>query len=229
MTDEEAFPVLLAQLLDGTLVGQVANLQFIHLPKQLASVEDSRPTHVVLQLGNYEFSASFRLLIRQFKRAFNLIEPAQPSRASRKSGSSEFSKVASQDIPAIPHRGWLAESLRVAGLSVLTATLWLTSAKHRQAFRALNESIQRCPDITFIALSPFPCLEPAANTLRRFGGQLMQRGLRKQPNLFWIDSHRLLRADRSLFVDQLHLNGEAHRMLAHRIAALSQQPDHCLV
>lgn len=225
LTDEDAFPVLLARLLNGTLVEQVANLQFIQLPKHLVLLEDLRPTHVVLQLGNYEFSASFRLLIRQFRRAFDLTPPAKPNQSASQSASSNSSNIVSH---AVPCRNWLAEHIRVAGLGLLTATLWLTSAKHRRTFRALNESIARCPDITFILLSPFPCLEPAANTMRQFGGRLMRRRLRKQPNLCWLDSHQVLRADRELFVDQLHLNWEAHRMVARRIAALSPQPDHCL-
>lgn len=221
LEDEEPFSVLLTRLLEGTLARQVANVQFIHLPKHLVQLEFSRLTYVVLQLGNYEFSASFRLLLRQFKRAFNLTKSVRPSKQPSQATTSGHSNVANHDVP---HRNWLAEHIRVSGLSLLTATLWLTSAKHRRAFRALNESIQRCPNTTFIILSPFPCLEPAANALRQFGGQLMRRRLRNQPNLHWFDSHQLLRADPCLFVDQLHLNGEAHRMVAHSLAALSSRP-----
>ena len=212
-----AFPVLLAELLDGEIVAQVPHLQFVRVPEQLAAVGTLRPSHVVFQLGNYEFSASLRHSMDQFKRAFGA-QPTQKESGGSQSLSSSSSAAGSAMAPG--REAWPVHYyIRVAGLSLLTAALWWLSPRHRAAFRALNEFMRQHPDTDFIFLSPFPCLDPAANALRRLGGRLLRGGLASLPNCRWLDSHRLLRPDPSLFIDQIHLNHDGHQVLAHGLAA----------
>lgn len=211
-----AFPVLLAELLGGEIVAQVPHLQFVRVPEQLAVVGALRPSHVVFQLGNYEFSASLRHSMDQFKRAFGA-QPTQKESGDSRSISSSSSTAGSAMAPG--REAWPVHHARVAGLRLLAAAPWRLSPRHRNAFRALNEFMRQHPDTDFIFLSPFPCLDPAANALRRLGGRLLRGGLASLPNCRWLDTHRLLRPNSSLFIDQLHLNYDGHQVLAHGLAA----------
>lgn len=206
-----AFPALLGEVLDATLVAQVPNLQFLHLPQHLPAIAALSPSHVVLQLGNYEFSASLRNLLHQFNQAFG-----------RRPVKKKFTKKASRppaQLADVPVTTWLVRYVRLAGLGPLTAVLWLLSAQHRRAFHTLNACMRQHPDTAFVFLSPLPCLDPVTNTMRRFGGWLLRRRLAHLSNCQWLDSHQLVQPDRHLFVDLSHLNSEAHRTLAYGLAA----------
>jgi hypothetical protein len=215
---EQAFPAQLSELLGGRLVGQVSYLKFTRLPEHLRLIDQLRPSHVVLQLGNHEFADSFRPLLRQLGAVFRQPwaggpaspptqppAPAGPAAALPSSGAGQ---------PAARPRHWL----RVGGLSLLTALLWLLSPLHRRSFWALNACIRRHPGTDFIFLSPFPTLNPTQNAVRHFGGWLLHRQLVARANCHWLDSHRLLRPHQELFVDPSHLNRHAHRVLAYGLA-----------
>ncbi len=73
----QGFPALLAKQVEGEVVAQVATLQFLNLPNHLPAVEALHPSHVLLQLGNYEFSASLTTLLKQFRRSFRLLPAAK--------------------------------------------------------------------------------------------------------------------------------------------------------
>ena len=216
ISQDHSFPSLLAEMLGGEVVMRVGHLQFMRLPEHLAAVGALRPSHVVFQLGNYEFSASLRRSMGQFKRAFGA-QPNKKSSVSSRSLSSSSSAAGSAVAPG--REAWLVHHARVAGLRLLAAAPWRLSPRHRNAFRTLNEFMRQHPDTDFIFLSPFPCLDPAANALRRLGGRLLRGGLASLPNCHWLDTHRLLRPNSSLFIDQLHLNYDGHQVLAQGLAA----------
>lgn len=207
----QAFPTLLGEILDATLVAQVPNLQFVHLPQHLQTIAALRPSHVILQLGNYEFSGSLRNLLRQFNQVLG-----------RRPVKKLFTKEAScppvqlTDVPVV---SWLICYVRLVGLGFFTAVLWLFSARHYRVFHALNTCMRQHPNTIFVFLSPLPCLDPVANTMRRFGGWLLRRRLAHLSNCQWLDSHKLVRPDRHLFVDLSHLNLLAHKILAYGLAA----------
>lgn len=215
---DQAFPVQLSELLGGRLVGEVSYLKFTHLSEHLHLIDQLHPSHVVLQLGNHEFSDSFRPLLRQLHEA---IFPQRPAGAQARQLSKPLRPIAPATAPASTHfpratqvRHWL----RVGGLSLLTALVWLLSPAHRRSFWALNACIRRHPDTDFVFLSPFPTLNPTQNSTRRLGGWLLRQRLVARPNCRWLDSHHLLRLDRQLFVDANHLNRHAHRVLAYGLA-----------
>ena len=218
ISQDHSFPSLLAEMLGGEVVMRGGHLQFVRLPEHLAAVGALRPSHVVFQLGNYEFSASLRRSVNQFKRAFGA-QPTQKESGGSRSLSSLSSAAGSAMAPG--REAWPVHHARVAGLRLLAAALWRLSPHHRNAFRALNEFMRQHHDTDFIFLSPFPCLDPAANALRRLGGRLLRGGLASLPNCHWLDSHRLLRPDPALFADLYHLNRRAHCALAHGLAALA--------
>ena len=193
-------------------MAQVPNLSFVQLPEHLAAIHALHPSHVVLQLGNHEFSASWRRLGHQLCRAVGV----QPK---NKKPLTDAAHPMSSAGPALPISR-LAYYARVAATSLLTAALWVFSTQYRRSFRALNDCMRQHPNTAFIFLSPFPCLVPADNALRDFGGWLFRGLLADLPNRHWLDSHRVLRPDRQMFVDTSHLNEIAHRVLAHSLVAL---------
>ncbi len=210
----DSFPALLAELLGGEVVTQVGHLQFVRLSEHFATIGTQRPSHVVLQLGNYEFSASLRGLIYQLKRSLGA-KPAIKKMVKPSEGAAS-SSTASHPPPSIWPTGF-----RIAGLGLLTILIWQCSPRYRRAFRGLNEFMGQHPDTDFIFLSTFPCLDPTTDALRRLGGRLLRWGLAPLPNCHWLDAHRLLRPDPALFADPFHLNQRGQRALAHGLAAIA--------
>ena len=218
----DAFPNLLCGLINGELVGQVGNLQFVRLPDHLARFRGLQPSHVILQFGNYEFSASFYHVIRQFKRAFGLrVSPPSPSFGS--SGSSSGSTYQTNSVDALPARSKMGHYARLTGLGSVTASIWLFSSQYRLVFQAINRYMAQCPDTTLIFLSPLPCLDPVANSLRRLGSRLLRRGLASQPNCHWLDTHQVIGTDPRFFADPSHLSKIGHQALAHSITKYLKQ------
>lgn len=222
MGQSDAFPTLLCELLGGKVIKQVANLQFLRIADYLTYIEEEQPSHVILQLGNYEFSASTYHLMRQFKLAFNLSGNTTPNRSSSSKGSSS-SSLQTNAVDALPTKGWLDACLRVAGIGAITSSIWFWSSKHRQLFQALNKCIAENPNTTFFFLSPFPCLDPPANTLRRLGGWLFRRGLHKLPNCQWLNTHKVIEPTEHYFADPSHLSKIGHEALAHLLADSFEQ------
>jgi hypothetical protein len=196
--------MLLAKLLDGEVIGQTAHARFVDLPQHLEPLLTQQPSHVVMQVGNYEFSASWYRLLRQLK----LKQWAKRPPEEQSSAALDYRRVAS-----------LGTYMQVTAMSLLMTALWLFSAPYRRSFRTLKRCMQQHPATTFIFLSPFPDLNPGDDLLRRFGGRLLRHRLSSRPNLYWVDSHQLLRTDAQLYVDASHLNSQGHRALSYGLAA----------
>lgn len=213
-----AFPTLLCELIDGEVIKTVPNLQFLRVADHLACIEEAQPSHVVLQLGNFAFSASFQHVTRQFRRAFDLPVNTTPTGDSSSSSSSFQTNAV-----ALPAKGWLNDFLRVVSLGTITMIIWFFSPKHRRVFQALNKCMEENPNTTFFFLSPLPCLDPPANTLRRLGGWLLRRGLHKLPNCHWLDSHKVIDTTERYFADPSHLSRTGHEALAQLLADSFEQ------
>lgn len=215
----DAFPNLVCDLINGELVGQVTNLQFVRLPDHLARFKELQPSHVILQLGNYEFSASFYHVMRQFERAFGLsLSPLSPS-----CSSSSNSSYQTNSVDALPAKSKIGHYARLTCLGSVTAGIWLFSSKYRHVFRDINCYMSQYPETEFIFLSPLPCLDPTANALRRLGSRLLRRGLVRQPNCHWLDTHQVIDTDQRFFADPSHLSKVGQQTLAQSIAAYIKQ------
>jgi hypothetical protein len=237
-----SFTTKLCELGETDVVGQVANLSFLRMPNQLATLRELQPTHIVLQLGNYEFSASFSHVWRLFIKAFNqksdkgkpassdsnsnrsVDKSADATAANQESGNGKPTSIGNssdravdKSIDAPPARTKLEYYSRVGGLSLLTVLTWLLSSRYRRAFQHLNECVMQYPGTAFFVLSPLPCLDPAANTVRRLGGWLLRNGLHNQPNLHWLNTHEVIATDPRFFADLSHLNDAGHYALALRL------------
>jgi len=228
--EKYAFPQLFGRLLASEPGETVANIQLASLPQHLARVAEQRPSHVLLQLGNYECADSFRLLLRQLDSpALHKLSAssawsdwsARSATSSSTTNGDDQTAGAGTTAGAPGWRQTLHRGLRTAGLASLLLSLWVLGRRYRRAFAALNACIAQNPDTVFLCLTPFPSLNPTINTLRRLGGCLMQRRLAAHPNLQWLDTHRLLRPARQLFADESHLNQAAHEVVAHALVTLA--------
>ncbi len=213
---ENSFATKLSGLLSGTIVGQVARVRVVDLPEHLKLVEEKQPTHVVLQLGNHEFSASLHTMLRQLARALGRVPATRKPTASGDAPAGPATSTKGQPLPP-PHR---FDGPRIVMLSILSALLWVFAKQFRRSMRALNACMLQHPGTTFIFLSPFPCQPAADNAMRDFGGWLLRHRIAALPNRYWLDSHQLLHPDRELFSDPWHLNDQAHTALAYSLAGV---------
>jgi hypothetical protein len=219
---KQAFPSLLAMQTEGQVVERMAHLQFVKMPSHLPAIDALHPSHVLLQLGNYEFCASASSLYKQARRSLGLKATGKKNSKGTSSSKSTSDSDSSYDsMPRARSATFLNKLLakpglyvRVAVLGLFISVLWLCSPQHRRAFRALNACMRQHPATAFLFLSPFPHLDPAVNTLRRLGGWIMRRGVASTTNCHWVDSHQLIQRDLPLFYDSGHLNEEGHRYIA---------------
>ncbi|MFD1468457.1 hypothetical protein ACFQ48_09490 [Hymenobacter caeli] len=214
-SETRAFPALLSELIGAAIVARVPHLKLVQLAEKLAVVDELRPSHVVLQLGNYEFTAYLKSLIHQFSQVFDAPFVAQNLGLC----AAEAPAGAGPAAGATPPAGRPAHCARVAAAGALVGASWLFSRRYRASFRALRACVQRHPATNFIFLSPLPCLPPADNALRRLGGWLLRHRMPARPNVHWLDSHQLLPLGRGVFADPSHLNDRGHRVLAYGLAA----------
>lgn len=206
----QAFPVMLSRQLGSDLVGQVPHVAFAQLPTHLPDLAVLAPTQVVFQMGNYECSASGRLLFHRllptvaamWHKSVDLTPTPTPTPAGSACAGSG------------PACFGLAHYLRVAGVGLLNAALWCGAPRYRRSLHAINAYMRQHPATTFVFLSPFPCRPAADNAMRRFGGWLLHRRLARLPNCHWVDMHKLLPTDARFFVDPWHLNEHGHRLVA---------------
>jgi hypothetical protein len=213
---KQAFPSLLAAQVHGEVVERIVNLQFVKLPKHLPAIGTLHPSHVLLQLGNYEFCASATTILKQVRRSLGL------KSTSKKSSESTASTVSATQPASFLGQLLMKTKLyvRVVTLGLITSLLWLCSSQHRRTFRALNACMRQHPNTVFLFLAPFPHLDPAVNALRQLGSWLMRRRIASAPNFYWFDSHQLIERDPAIFYDLGHLNEEGHRYLANKLAVM---------
>jgi hypothetical protein len=213
---KQAFPTLLAAQNEAQVVERIANLQFVKLPQHLLAIEMLRPSHVLFQLGNYEFCASTTTLLKQVRSVLGFKSTCKKSIESIASAT-PAAKTASL-LSKLLATAKLA--IRVGALGLLISVFWLCSPQHRRVFRALNACVRQHPNTEFLFLSPLPHLDLAVDTLRRLGGWLLRLGIAPATNLHWLDSHQLIQRDPALFYDLGHLNEKGHSYLAAKLSGV---------
>jgi hypothetical protein len=209
------------------LVNRMPYAKIEHLARLIGSSHETEAAFVFLQLGNFEFSASWKQILAT--------TTGLPIRVSN--GMSKLEGVPAKPLlPAMPqepeaiagtgtnYKFWHQSVLKPAADTVKTlvgaslyVSTWLLLRKHRQQFHALNKLIAQNPQTTFICMSPFPSMSRTHNSLRRLGGWIMQQRLQTRSNLRWVDTHQVLQDKKSLFADGIHLNEYGHQVLAQHL------------
>jgi hypothetical protein len=240
--DAGSFVDHLKDLFRSSEVIKVPYATISKIDKHINPTRKLRSKYVFVQLGNFEFSASWRQIIattvggtpelpsfiskysKYSSRKQKTGSAAQASSAATAQRPSVGSKVA--EVSASPLLSTSAFSLldvtkAVVG-SVLYFTTWVVLRKHRQQFNLMNQVVRQNPETTFVCISPLPVVAWPHNLLRRLGSFIFRQRLDASPNLQWLDSHRVLPREHALLADGIHLNEEGHRILAEHLYALCQ-------
>lgn len=200
-----------------------------HLSRFIEASQKTEAAYVFLQLGNFEFSASWRQILATTTGLPNWV-PNGPAKLkgihapSLPPAMPQGSAVVANTSTSPNNESWYQSAVKPAAEVVKTTvgaslyiSTWLFLRKHRQQFHALNKLIMQNPQTTFVCMSPFPSMAPTHNILRRLGGWLMQQRLQTSSNLHWVDTHQVLKDKKKLFVDGIHLNEYGHQVLAQHL------------
>lgn len=219
---ENGFVQHLARQMQASAVQALPHVGIKKVDTVAASLQHSRARFVVLQLGNFEFSASWKQLLQstlglpKFLRRSFKSETSEVAASELTGISTEASgpAAAATVTPAVALS--LSDWIRVIVGGLLYVVSWLVFRKYQKQFTELNSLIEQHPRVTFVCLSPFPALATAHNRLRRLGGWLLRRRVTQTPNLHWVDTFDTLNRE-DLFLDGIHLNQQGHRVLAEQI------------
>ena len=196
-----------------------------HLAQLLGHSQTTEATVVFLQLGNFEFSASWKQILATTTGLPAWVPNGSAKSKGLRAHSLEPGRIASTSPRHQAYYGFpgkpVVEAMKMAVGTALYLFTWLVLRKYRLQFRALNQLIAQNPQTTFICMSPFPSTAGAHNALRRLGGWIMQQRLQARSNLRWVDTHRVLHDKKGLFsADGIHLNEYGHRVLAQHLRAV---------
>lgn len=211
------------------LVHRLPYTKIEHLSRFIGLSHQTEAAFVFLQLGNFEFSASWRQIL-----ATTTGLPVWVP-----NGPAKLKGIHAQSLPSAMHQvtgamanastgtnneSWYKSAVKLAAEVVKTTvgaslyiSTWLLLRKHRQQFHALNKLITQNPQTTFVCMSPFPSMARTHNVLRRLGGWIMQQRLQTRSNLHWVDTHQVLKDKKNLFADSIHLNEYGHRVLSQHL------------
>lgn len=215
-----SFVDCLDQSLKPTQIHRLPYVKINRITKVIEPNQALESNFIVMQLGNFEFSASWKQIIETTVGLPSWLTP-HLSKKIAKSAKTEAFATSENEItqtvgPASSQtttRRFMEAIKLVIGSSLYLIT-WLFMRKHKQQFQLLNQVINENPQSTFVCLSPFPCASETHTKIRRLGGLIMRRRIQDRPNLHWVDTHDLLKSRSNLFVDGIHLNKKGHTILA---------------
>lgn len=222
---ENGFVQHIARRLQASAVQALPHVGIKKVDKVASSLQESRAKFVVLQLGNFEFSASWKQLLQSTLGLPKFLRRSGGKKSSAASpvpaGAEAIGEQATAEQAPGHHLAptaalTLSDWFRVVVGGVLYVVSWLIFRKYQRQISELNSLIEQHPRVTFVCLSPFPALAQAHNKLRRLGGWLLRRRVTQQPNLHWVDTFDTLNRE-DLFIDGIHLNEQGHRILAEQI------------
>ena len=169
-------------------------------------IEQSNPERVLLQLGNYEFHASIKRLLKKKKQKGQ----SQTQSASSSKYSENGSSSTNSSLVGFKKDGPLEPVLRMFVLPFI----WLFLLnKNRLHLKRIHELTRKYSTKQFFILSPIPCLKFSDNYVRRKASKFINKLLLFQPNVIFIDLFQHLPPYKALYVDSFHLNAIGHKKL----------------
>lgn len=170
------------------------------------AVSTDHPDIVVLQLGNYEFHASYRRLFTRYMKSGKMPAGGSPQ-TEREDATIE-----------VPQESWLKKLIRYGALPFFVLYLILRNRSFLNRIRAV---VRQHPESRFIILSPIPCLSPSDNISRRMAGKYFRLKFCRMPNVRYTDLHgRQALFNKTCYSDASHLNERGHRILFEHISRL---------
>ena len=198
--------------LTETRTGLTCILKQPHFPlkkiNQLdAMIEESNPEKVLLQLGNYEFHASIKRLLKKKKkknsRSLNVEHDLSSS-------SENPSSAANSSLVGFKNERRIEPFLRM----IVLPFIWLFLLNRNRAYlKKVYELTKKHSSKQFFILSPIPCLKFSDNYIRRKAAKFINKLLALQPNVIFIDLFDHLPQYKALYIDTFHLNAIGHKKL----------------
>ncbi len=169
-------------------------------------IEKNDPEKILLQLGNYEFHASIKRLLKKKKKKKS---------SQKKEGDESISKNGSPLSANISSGSFKKET----GIEPLVRMfvlpfIWLFLLNcNRSYLKRIQELTKKYSSKQFFILSPIPCLKYSDNYIRRKAAKFINKLLSLQPNVVFIDLFEHLPQYKALYVDTFHLNAIGHQKL----------------
>ena len=214
VAEHESFVNRLRAGLGAAEILAAPHVAISHLPQHVLPTLRTRSTYVFIQLGNFEFSASWLQILKRTVGLPPGVGCPTPAAAPPVPGPAPTAPIS----PSATRRA--ADMAKVALGSLLYVFTWVLLRRYRQPFRLINRVVRQNPHTTFLCLSPFPSAATPHNLLRRLGGQILQHRLTAYPNLRWVDTHAVLSRQHHFFADGIHLNAAGHQVLAEHLQTL---------
>jgi hypothetical protein len=191
--------------------GLTCILKEAHFPLKKISqldflIEKNDPEKILLQLGNYEFHASIKRLLKKKKKNNSSSGKEGISHSVSKNDSSLSSTLS----------GGFKKETRIEPLlrMFVLPFIWLFLLnRNRLYLTRVQELTKKYSSKQFFILSPIPSLKYSDNYIRRKAAKFINKLLSLQPNVICIDLFEQLPRYKALYVDSFHLNAIGHKKL----------------
>jgi hypothetical protein len=176
------------------------------------------PEMILLQLGNYEFHASIKKMIKKKKSSSSSGSSSSMTSSSMTSSGSSFSSSAVilpfDDKPGV----------NIFQRYFLLPLIWkILYRKNGKNLEKIKEIVSQNPNREFVFLSPFPCLKNSDDFVRNKAGKFMKIYFEGMKNVTFIDLHGKIQRDKRLFADPFHFNAIGHKKIGRLISAELQK------
>jgi hypothetical protein len=168
------------------------------IDKHINLTRKLRSNYVFVQLGNFEFSASWRQIIATTVGgtpelpSFISKYSKYSSRKQKTGSAAQVNSAATAQRPAVSSEVSASPLLPTSALSfsdvmkvvvggILYFTTWVLLRKHRQRFNLMNQVVRQNPETTFVCIAPLPVVAWPHNLLRRLGSFIFRQRLDASP------------------------------------------------
>ncbi len=177
-------------------------------------IQEHDPEIILLQLGNYEFHASIKKMIKSGNGSQKSSAKSTASKTSLIKQKSGQAMVV--ELPAPKKVGFFNRYL------IMPFIFTLQIRKNKKFLEEVKTVIKNNPQREFIMVAPLPCLKATDNFIRSKAGLFMKRFLSDCSNVNFINLHGRVPQDKRLFYDPFHFNAFGHKKIGHLIASKLQ-------
>lgn len=208
---EESFTNTLKQYYGLPIKHYEGLVSFKKLDKILEEqVNTHHPSIIILQVGNFEFNASFRDFWRKCITRKKVKKTVSANNAQSDAGARIVYDTSSVAGTA-PRLIFLLQLLTI--FLYFTMCFLCPKRMHLQWLK----TIRNVPEnIRFVVIAPLPTRRRADNLMRKLGGYFLRWKLRNIKSILYVDCYDELN-DPAYFIDDAHLNVTGHAVLAQSV------------
>lgn len=200
--EENSFINILSKVTGLICTHRAPNYQIKKTTGIREKINTTQPDIAVLQLGNYEFNASLRQILKKKSGKSSNSGSASAGESALISGKPVMLPLVKE-----PKTGFFFRNL-------ITPFIWnILKYRNRVHLHHIRDIIRENPSMQFVILSPIPCFKSSDNLVRNLAGRWYRKLFAAMPNVTYIDLFRYIAADKRYFADPGHLNATGHRIL----------------